>query len=362
MIVLDGNHGEGGGAILRSALALSTLTQNPFRMHSIRKRRAKPGLKNQHLSCINSLVELCNANAIHSGLGSETLEFYPSEIKKEAIVIDIGTAGSITLLLQSLIPPILFSNRRVAMKIVGGTDVPHSPPIDYFINVFVPRLETYGAIRTWVERRGFYPKGGGIVRIDIEGNHEFKNTARAQPITLISKSKLRWINGKSVASMKLMQKQVAERIRNAARQSLGAVCPHVNIEAQYTAALSEGAVIVLWAGYDNPNAEKQLANNNKIILSADLLAQRGVASEQIGAAAAANLLSQMNSPACADSHLADQLVLYMGAIAQMSGRECKLHVSGITEHFKSNVYVAEQFLEVKFRIAGNLVVCNRKNS
>ena len=146
MIKLDGNYGEGGGSIARVALALSTLTGKPFEIDDIRKGRAKPGLKNQHLFCVKGLEELCNARAEGVELGSTYLKYWPQQIKGQTISIDIGTAGSITLLLQSLLIPSIFADSKVRLKIMGGSDVIWSPQFDYFNNVIIPQIKKYADI------------------------------------------------------------------------------------------------------------------------------------------------------------------------------------------------------------------------
>ena len=130
MIKVDGAYLEGGGAIVRVALALSTITQQPFEIYDIRKGRKDSGLKNQHLYCVKSLQELCNAHVEGAELGSSFLNYYPKKIIAKNMNIDIETAGSVTLLLQSLLLPLIFSNRGLTLIINGGTDVKWSPSFD----------------------------------------------------------------------------------------------------------------------------------------------------------------------------------------------------------------------------------------
>src|SRR4030042_215102 len=123
MIELDGSHGEGGGAILRQALALSMLTSKAFKINNIRKNRANPGLAPQHVACLEASMKLCNAEVVGRYTGSTEVEFSPKEFKGGHHDINIGTAGSITLLLQSLLLPSIFCGKRVSFQITGGTDV-----------------------------------------------------------------------------------------------------------------------------------------------------------------------------------------------------------------------------------------------
>ena len=138
MIELDGSSGEGGGQIIRTALAMSAITGKAFRIINIRKNRDNPGLANQHLYCVKAVKELCDAQVEGAELGSEKLEFYPRKIKPQTLSIDIGTAGSVTLLMQSLLPICIMSDGKFRIRAKGGTDVRWSMPYDYMANVLFP--------------------------------------------------------------------------------------------------------------------------------------------------------------------------------------------------------------------------------
>ena len=146
MISIDGSWGEAGGQIVRTALALSTITQKPFEVYDIRKGRKDSGLKNQHLYCVKSLQELCNADAEGAELGSLSLKYYPKKLVAKNLNIDIETAGSITLLLQALLLPTMFVSKPITLTIVGGTDTKWSMPFDYFNNVLLPQLQRFAKI------------------------------------------------------------------------------------------------------------------------------------------------------------------------------------------------------------------------
>lgn len=347
MIVLDGTRGEGGGSMLRYALALSTLTKKPFRMENVRKGRDKPGLKAQHLFCIRGLEDLCGAKSEGAILGSENVVFYPGAIVKDSLNIDIGTAGSITLLLQSFLLPLLFHEKKVYLKITGGTDVPFSQPLDYFRNVFLPALSPYAKFEVECERRGFYPKGGGKVKLTVEGKYRCDSGSSNIPlISLNEHEKLVHIHGNSFAAKELEKNEVANRMKRSCRKELTFYCP-IKIDEEYIETHSAGAGIVVWAVYEHG------------VLGGSFLGERNIRAEDVGRNAALDLKKEMDSNACVDRHLADQLVPYMGAITAVTGKECVIRTSEITNHLRSNVYVTEMFLDVHFTIEGEGIRCHR---
>src|SRR3989338_5676512 len=168
MITLDGSYGEAGGQILRTALALSVITQKPFTISNIRSKRPQPGLKAQHLEGVRALQELCDAEVTGAELGSTALTFQPHEIKKKQLLIDVKTAGSITLILQALLLPCVFAKKQITLTIKGGTDVSWSPQFDYWKEVIVPYYRNYAEIIPRLQKRGYYPKGGGEAEVKIK--------------------------------------------------------------------------------------------------------------------------------------------------------------------------------------------------
>src|SRR5437879_10525908 len=169
MIEVDGGRGEGGGQLLRMALALSALTDTPVRVARIRAGRPTPGLAAQHVTAINAVAGLCEAEVTGVSVGASSIEFRPGKLAAGRFSFDVGTAGSTTLVLQALLPVAAAAPGAVRVRLIGGTDVRWSPPIDYFNRVFLPLLRRLGA-RADVEvlRRGDYPPGGGIVEGGIE--------------------------------------------------------------------------------------------------------------------------------------------------------------------------------------------------
>ncbi len=229
MIKIDGSFHEGGGQILRTALGLSALMKQPFEIEKIRSNRPEPGLKPQHLSCVKAAAELCTASHEGTEISSTAVKFYPRDIKARTLSVDIGTAGAITLLLQSLIVPLVFSGKKFRVKITGGTDVQFSPTSSYFSDVLLPQLRKYCDEVTYdVSRRGFFPEGGGKAELFIKPKfcmadyptfQEFAEAIRNETtqINLLKQNKLLQIKGTSIASSDLEKGEVAERQAKAAK-------------------------------------------------------------------------------------------------------------------------------------------------
>ena len=347
MMQLDGSYGEAGGSIARVALALSTLTQQPFSITDIRKNRPQPGLKNQHLFCIKALEKLCNAKSEGAALGSTELKYWPGKIEGKAIDIDIETAGSITLFLQSVLLPSMFADKTVKFNIVGGTDVAWSPPYDYFTNVFLPQIRKYANVECKLIKRGYYPKGSGKVQLtikqvytifDFDNFNEFHTNLKenSPKINLIEQGNLIQIKGISHASLDLQNAQVAERQAKSAEMALNKYkCP-VKIDINYYEALSTGSGITLWAIFSKDLDE--IDANNPIRLGAGALGERGKKAEIVGEEAAKKLSAEIESKAPVDMHLADQILNYMA----LAGGQIK--ASKITNHTKTNIYTIEKFL------------------
>jgi RNA 3'-terminal phosphate cyclase (ATP) len=344
MIHIDGSHLEGGGQIIRTALALSTMTGRAFRADKIRHNRPKPGLKHQHLTCIEALKQLAGAQVKGDRLGSDFIEFIPGPILPGSYSLNIGTAGSITLLLQSLLLPCMFADHPVRLMITGGTDTKWSMPIDYFSRVILPFFNEFAAVRIEKMHRGFYPKGRGFVNLTIEpGFHlndytnfsEFIDRLRSRiaALDLMDKAEPVKIQGISCASQTLRDAKVAERQAAGAIKKIGGLCP-VDIEKQYRQTASVGTVITLWA----------LNKQGKTFAGADALGEKRKRAEAVGEIAAEKLLAIFRSDAAVDCHLADNVVPLM---ALAGGR---LKADSITGHIRSNIYVCEKFVGLHFSI------------
>src|SRR6185436_8149487 len=162
MIVIDGSQGEGGGQVLRTSLALSLITGQPFRIDHIRAGRKKPGLLRQHLTAVQAAVAISKACVEGDALGSRALTFTPGEVMAGDYAFSVGSAGSATLVLQTVLPPLLLARERSALTLEGGTHNPWAPPFDFLQRVFLPAVNRLGPrVEAALVRPGFYPAGGG---------------------------------------------------------------------------------------------------------------------------------------------------------------------------------------------------------
>ncbi|MBI2102027.1 RNA 3'-terminal phosphate cyclase [Candidatus Woesearchaeota archaeon] len=348
MIRIDGNYGEGGGAIARVALALSTIAQKPFEVYDIRKGRRDAGLKNQHLYCVKSLQELCNAGAEGAELGSLCLKYYPKKIVAKNLDIDIETAGSITLLMQALLLPAMFASKPMTISVTGGTDTKWSQPSDYFSNILLPQLQRFAKIEARLLKRGYYPKGNGKVEIKINPKYKLNDFSsfdefhqhlkqNIHPYNLTEQHYLIQIKGISHASIGLQQAKVAERQADSAQEIFKQkYSVPIQVTTQYQDTLSTGSGITLWAIFSKNKDD--VDENNPIRLGADALGEQGKKAEIVGEEAAKNLVKEIESKAPVDRHLADQILPFMA----LAGGSIK--TSEITSHCRTNIYTIHQFM------------------
>jgi len=357
MIELDGSHLEGGGSLVRVALALSTLTGKEFKVTNIRSGRPQPGLKPQHLTAIKALKEICNAETNDIHLGSTELTFKPGKVKKGIYDIDIGTAGSITLSLQALILPCLFAPAKVTLNVTGGTCGKWQAGVDYLQNILLPQLQRFvDKIEIKILKRGYYPKGGGKISLEISPRFKFHQAesletffldvqAKTKPIKLTQQGEIEQIKG--IVNVSAELEDVGDRIKMAAERAVKEYNVPTNIRVEYTNSFSVGGEIVMWAVCSQ---DGQVDFDNPVLLGGDALVEKRKVSEDVGKEAAQELKEQVASGAAVDHHLADQLIFYMGLLP---GSEIK--ASELTNHTKTNIYVVEKFLAVKFSVEGNVV-------
>ncbi len=319
MVEIDGSYGEGGGQIVRTAVALSAVTGEDVKVTNIRKNRPEPGLKAQHLKAIQTAALICDADVTGLSLHSTGISFSPEEIRGGKHEIDIGTAGSISLLLQCLMPAAAQARGELELTITGGTDVAWSPSIDYLRNVTNTALSKMGSdCEIEVLARGYYPKGGGRVRARISPS-ELKGYDFTMEKCKIS----------GISHCSNLPEHVAKRQADSASESVKFAGFGCHIDTEYAQQFSTGSGITLWCG----------------LLGGSALGKRGLPAEKVGRSAAVELLTELGSGASVDVHLADQLIPYMG----LSGGG-SYTVRELSQHTRTNIWVTEQFLGVVFNI------------
>ncbi len=346
MIRIDGSYGEGGGQIIRTAVALSAVTGTEVTISNIRINRPKPGLKAQHMTAIRTAADMTDARLSGLKPGSTELTFSPRDISGGHYNMDIGTAGSITLLLQCLMPVASAAQEPVSLEITGGTDVAWAPPIDYMAHVLVPVLSAMG-LKCSIElyRRGYYPRGGGRVTaiihpsalraVELDKENE-TDTKKGETETEKEIEKEKEVGKEKepctvagISHSSNLPPHVAQRQADAAAEALEKAGYSSSIDTRLVSFPSTGSGITLWCGHAGGSA----------------LGKRGLPAEKVGKAAAREIITELDSGATVDVHLADQLIPYMGLAG--GGSFTVREVSG---HTRTNIWVVEQFLGVEFRI------------
>ncbi|NPA86152.1 MAG: RNA 3'-terminal phosphate cyclase [bacterium] len=323
MLVIDGSYGEGGGQILRTALPLSIITNIPVKIYNIRARRPEPGLKRQHLVVVRLLKKLADAEVEGAYLGSTELVFRPRRLVYKELELDVGSAGSLPLIIQALAPLVTVLERPVTVKLTGGTDVPHSPSFDYMRYIFCKAVGVLGArLELLLEKRGFYPRGGGKVTVKL-----YPSTL--QPAEFLGKEQPKKFWLWAAASEELKKRNVLGRIASSAKKLLG----EVNSQLEYCKTLSVGVVATLGCWTEGR------------VLGADMLGEKGLPSEELGRQLAEKLLKEIQSGASVDKHLADMLVPF----GFLAGR-LVFRTSELTQHLLTNIWVCRQFIKREVRI------------
>lgn len=334
MLTIDGR--PGGGQILRTSLCLSAIEQTPFTIEKIRGSRPEPGLKPQHLATIRTVATLCDAEVTGSTLGSTELAFEPGPLRANSIDIDIGTAGSMTLLFDAVLPIAVGIEDVIVLMATGGTDVKWSPSMAYFRRVKLPLLARFGYLGSVeVERTGFYPEGGGRASLTIE-------PATIEPIQLLDRGLLDQVDVCSKASEGLAKQEVAERQAQRAALLLEREdIPVRNTAVDHVESTSDGSALLVRADYQGS------------VVGFDALGERGKPSEAVAEHAVSRFLDFHHGEASVDTYMGDQILVFL-AIAGGQVRAPRL-----TDHLESNVSVIEQFgynLEIDRRPDGSVVV------
>ena len=342
MLDLDGS--AGGGQLVRSALALSMLTDTAFRMTGVRESRPNPGLRHQHLAGTELAAELCDAEVEGAAVGADEFAFEPGTLRGGRYGADVGTAGSVTLLLDVVLPLAARIDEPLVASVSGGTDVKWSPTAAYYRDVKLPLLRRFGLQAALdVERTGFYPVGGGEVRLSVA-------PSPLERFDLTDRGALRGVRAYSKASAGLADAEVAERQASAAVEEIdealsaedaeatgGAVdaeeadgadatsTPVVERSVRYVAADSPGSALALRLDYENS------------IAGFDALGERGKPSEDVAGEAVGEAVAFDAGSAAVDEHAADQLAIFL---ALSGGR---VRIPRVTDHVATSLDLLDAF-------------------
>ncbi|OGQ96942.1 MAG: RNA 3'-terminal-phosphate cyclase [Deltaproteobacteria bacterium RIFOXYD12_FULL_57_12] len=325
IVRIDGGLGEGGGQILRTALALAALCQQPVELVNIRARRRKPGLRPQHLAAVQALAAITGGAVEGAAEHSRCLLFTPGAIRGGSFRFAVGTAGATTLVLAAILPPLLFARESSTITIIGGTHVPFSPPFPYLDGVFLPALQSLGGrLRASLDRWGWYPEGGGVLRAAITpgaGLRALRRTERG----LMHKLSL-------LVARSNLPAGIAAREEAVVRNRLAAAGYDVQSRLVEAPANGSGNLVFL----------RGLFGGGAVGFGA--LGRRGLPAEQVAAQVCRQWLAFAAGKAAMDCWLADQLVLYLA----LAAGESELAVDGLTAHLLTNIAVIERFLPVRF--------------
>lgn len=332
IIEIDGSYGEGGGQILRSALSLSIITGTPFRLVNIRAGREKPGLRPQHLTSVQAATTISDAEVDGTKVGSLALEFAPRAAKAGNYQFDVGTAGAVMLIFQTLLPPLCRAAEESQIFLRGGTHVPFSPPFHFVAEVFLPMVARMG-VKADVNllKAGWNPKGGGEVTATIAP------AAARLPLNLTERGTLRRVTVYALLSN--LPDHIAQRERDAAANLLRdrrEIQPR--LEIQRLPSTGEGTMVALVAEFENT------------VVGFSAMGQIGKRAERVAEEAVRPFLKFLQSDATVDSHLADQLLLYMA----LAGGHSRIVTNELTAHVRTNIWLIEKFLPVQFEVEGEL--------
>ena len=345
MVVIDGSYGEGGGQVLRSALTLAALTGQPTRIEHIRAGRSRPGLRPQHLTAVRAAAAVCEARLEGDELGSQTVTFEPagppasgSYTFDVAAVTRGGSAGSVALLVQTVLLPLALAKGDSRLTLRGGTHVPWAPPASYLEHVFLPLLERMGVgAQLDLVRWGFYPAGGGEIQVRVEGRAK-----SLCPIALTGRKELQRIWG--TAAVMNLPAHIPQRMADRARNVLAGAGLRARVEPLRLRGAGPGAGIFLFAEYTAwPTGEA-------VAVGFTAYGRKGLPAERVAEDACEQLLLHHRSGAPADSHLADQLVLPMA----LADGESRVRTPQVSQHLLTNIWVVRRFLARDVRVEGEM--------
>lgn len=326
---IDGSQGEGGGQIIRTSLALSAITGTAIRLTHIRGGRKKPGLLRQHLTCVKAAAQICNARVEGDQLGAGELKFLPQGITPGDYSFSIGSAGSTSLVLQTILPALMLADQESTVELCGGTHNPWAPSFDFLVRVFAPHLAEIGPqLSGELTRYGFYPAGGGIVRYRILPSQALRG------IELLDR--IGTMRPHVTAIVSDLPKSVAER-------ECDTICRKANWrrDAMEVMEVSDpagpGNVVMIQVGFDH--VTELFTGFGKVGVKAEQVA-RGVLRE-------ARRFLACDAPV--GEYLADQLLLPLG-LAASQGKSSRFRTMPLTQHSRTHIDILRKFLDIAVQV------------
>lgn len=329
MIEIDGSAGEGGGQVLRSALALSLCTRQPVKLRGIRARRPRPGLMRQHLACVNAAMQVSGAKAWGAELGSCELVFEPGPVRPGDYSFSVGTAGSCCLVFQTVLPALMVASGPSRLLLGGGTHNPMAPPFHFVQRCFAPLLARLGVgIDLQLRRLGFHPAGGGVFAAEVA-----PPAAQLQPFDLDSRGPLLDTYVECFAPG--LPARVVQRELDTIGAGLGLLADQLRAPA---ARSNEGP----------GNALLVTVLHEHVGEVVTAFGEKGVTSEAVAEVAISGVRAYMDSAGALGPHLADQWMLPLALAVSRTGTPASFTCTDLTLHATTNMGVIEAFLPVAF--------------
>lgn len=325
MLTIDGSQGEGGGQILRTSLSLSLVTGQPFRMERIRASRQKPGLLRQHLTAVEAAKTIGCAEVAGQSLNSQAMEFQPGPVTPGNYRFSVGTAGSATLVLQTVLPALLSASGPSTLTLEGGTHNPMAPPFDFLANCFLPLIQRMGpGVELDLRRHGFFPAGGGQLHARIEPAKELSRLDLLERGSIKSRAARALVSG--------LPEHIGQRELTVVREELKWREEECVIEpVQYP--VGPGNALVLVIGTEEVTG----------IFTG--FGERGRPAEEVARSAIQQAKAWQDANVPVDEHLADQLLIPMALAGGGSFRTTKPSLHTIT-----NAEVIQRFLPISINI------------